>query len=157
MTEIDYGYQVEVVAGTAVLSSIVTNPYVIEVSLLAPDPNAYIEPIDYSRQGPLGVQPGVTEKPIVGGVFTPATIGAHVVTVPTGGDIVLDILKNGVSIFETEEDRTTIFDGTHDAVTGSWANVLLTDGDYLRIDIVAVGGITSGSDLVVSVRLQKVA
>jgi hypothetical protein len=157
MTEIDYGYQVEVIAGSDVLSVEVANPYLVEVSVLAADPAAYVEPIDFSRQGPLSAFSGSTEKPIVGGTFSFATIGARVGSFSTGADIIVDVLKNGVSIFVTPADRITIPAGQKDAVVGSWGNVTVTDGDYLTIDIAQVGSVISGSDLVVGIRLDKVA
>lgn len=155
---IDYGFQVEVVAGSAILSDEVHNPYIVEVTVLAQDQAAYVEPIDFSRQGPLSEFSGSTEKPIVGGTFAFATIGARVGSPSSGADIKVDLLKNGVSIFTDPVNGCIIIPaGQKNAVVGSWGNVTVTDGDYLTIDITQVGSVVSGSDLVVGIRLDKVA
>lgn len=148
---------VEVLIGNAVLVGEFNENFVVEVVAQEPDTSAYIEPVDFTRQGVLTVQAGVTERPISGGTFTIVSVAARVATAPTGSSVVIDIKKNGASIFGAPGDRPTILAGTKNAVVGSWGNVILLSGDYLTVDIVQVGSTQPGANLVVPLRLCKIA
>lgn len=81
-------------------------------------------------------------------------VRASVGTAPTGASIIVDVLKNGTTIFTGGTDRPTIaISGTTDtgtpAVT-SWAN-----GDYLTVNIAQVGSTIAGADLTVQVWYQE--
>ena len=158
-TTSESGYYVEVLDGPAVdVVDASSDPVIVEIiDAAAGDPAAYIEPMDFSRAGELSIMVGNIERPISGGVFSFASITARVSTAPTGAAIILDVLKNGTSIFETVGDRPTIPIGQKIATVGSWGNTTVTDGDYVTVDILQVGSTTAGSDLVVPIRLGKVA
>ena len=153
------GYSVEVLDGPSVgVVDATSDPTIVEIiDAVAGDPAAYIEPMDFSRAGELSIMVGTTERPIYGGTFAFASIVARVGTAPTGSAIILDVLKNGTSIFLTPGDRPTIAVGQKVATVGSWGNASVTDGDYVTVDILQVGSTTPGSDLVVPIRLGKVA
>jgi hypothetical protein len=82
---------------------------------------------------------------------------ASVGTAPTGATLIVDVNKNGTTIFTTQGDRPTI------AISGfTDGNNLpqvttLADGDYLSIDVDQIGSSVAGADLVVNVVLQDVA
>lgn len=83
-------------------------------------------------------------------------VSAAVNTAPTGADIILDVNKNGVSIYPFST-HPTIPNGTFD--TGGVEDVpdttgILT-GDYLQVDIDQVGSIVAGSDLTVFIRYSR--
>lgn len=77
---------------------------------------------------------------------------ASVDTVPVGADIILDILKNGSSIFADPSDRPIIADGANTGATTTIDDAVWGEGDYLQMEIVQVGSSVSGSDLTVHIR-----
>lgn len=75
-------------------------------------------------------------------------IRAMIETAPTGAPIVLDINKNGVTIFTTQGNRPTIAIGANDS--GEVTNMDLTaivKGDYLTLDIDQIGSTVAGQNL----------
>lgn len=73
---------------------------------------------------------------------------AAVNTTSTGADIKIDVKKNGVSILDG--NLLTISAGQNRSATIDNAAVVLTT-DYLTVDIIQVGSVIAGSDLVVTV------
>lgn len=82
--------------------------------------------------------------------MTISSVRASVGSFPVGSSIVVDVLKNGTTIFTGGTDRPTIAAGTF-TDTGVPAVTSLVAGDYLTITIVSVGSTTAGSDLTVQV------
>lgn len=87
--------------------------------------------------------------------WTIVSVRASVGTAPVGQSILIDVNKNGATIFSTQGNRPTIAAGTNTDVSGTPNVTALSSGDYLTVDIDQVGGSTAGSDLVVSVLLEK--
>src|SRR6478609_9161761 len=106
-TTLDPTYSIEVVLGDAVLVGEMPGDLTIEIVEPLPDMASYIEPMDFTYQGQLAVVTGVSERPIVGGTFTIASIAGHVAVPPSGASVILDVLKNGVSIFTVPGNRPT--------------------------------------------------
>jgi len=72
-------------------------------------------------------------------------------TAPTGAAIIVDVLKNGITIFTTPSNRPSIAAG---AFAGSSVNVEVDqwlDGEYLTYAIIQVGSTVKGSDLSINV------
>lgn len=157
LTTLDPTYSIEVVLGDAALVGEMPGDLVVEIIEPMPDPDTFVETFEFTNQGPLFVQGGVTELPISGGTFSFASIAARVGTAPTGNAAILDINKNGASVFVGPTDRPTILAGTKLAVVGSWSGVSLQDGDWLTVDIDQIGSVIPGSNLVVTIRLRKIA
>jgi len=69
-------------------------------------------------------------------------------TAPTGANIIVDILKDGVSIFGTEPEivATEYFDGSTSFADANWSV-----DEYLQFEILQIGSGTKGSDLSVQV------
>lgn len=149
--------EVEVYEGTNTLELVVTDVEMTEVFEVTPNPDALIESLDFTHAGPLAVKVGPTQRPVVGGSFSFVSIGARASTAPVGSSVVLDVKKNGASIFALPADRPTIAAGSNDAIVGSWGNVTVTTGDYISVDIVAVGSTEPGSDLVLNLRMRKIS
>jgi hypothetical protein len=82
-----------------------------------------------------------------GATRTITTIQASVNTAPSGASIIIDVLKNGVSVFSSPAARLTISAGTNTATatpsTTNWAS-----GEYIQIVIAQVGSSSAGADLV---------
>ncbi|MGI5233848.1 hypothetical protein [Actinoallomurus sp. CA-142502] len=89
-----------------------------------------------------------------GTTLTIRSVRASAGTAPTGSAIVVDVNKNGATIFTTQANRPAIAAGatTSGKVTNMDINTL-ADGDYLSVDLDQVGSTVAGSDLVVQVEV----
>jgi len=87
--------------------------------------------------------------------LTIRSVRASVGTSPDGDDIIVDVKRNGVSIFASSGDQPTIPDGeqTSGRVT-NLETVNLNPGDHLTVDIDQVGSSTPGADLVVQITIN---
>jgi hypothetical protein len=79
-------------------------------------------------------------------------VRASVGVAPTGASLIVDVNKNGTTIFTTQSARPTIAAAGVTA-TGTPAVTTLADGDYLTVDIDQIGSGTAGADLTVQVVL----
>lgn len=89
-----------------------------------------------------------------GSTWTISGVRASVGTAPAGASIIIDISKNGTTIFTTQANRPTIA-----AATNTSGNVTTMDvttvaaGEYLTVDIDQIGSTTAGADLTVQVEV----
>lgn len=106
----------------------------------------------FSRAGALAVLEGAsryyceragTITVLRGAVGTPAT----------GSGIVLDVNRNGASVFANPADRLTIPAGAHTAALAP-ADLTVAVGDFLTVDVDSVGATTPGADLTVTVTIE---
>lgn len=77
------------------------------------------------------------------------------INAPAGADLIVDLNKNGTTVFTTQSNRPRVLDGTQDS--GKVTNMNVTaveDGAYLVPDIDAVGSTVPGSGVLVSVTLR---
>jgi hypothetical protein len=72
-------------------------------------------------------------------------------TAPTGAAIVVDVNKNGTTIFTTQANRPQIAIGATTGDSGTPDVTSLAEGDKLTIDIDQVGSTVAGADLTVEV------
>lgn len=80
-----------------------------------------------------------------------ATVG----TAPTGTPIIVDVNKNGTTIFTTQANRPTIAIAANDSGAEKTPDVTsFVAGDYFTCDVDQVGTGTAGADLLVIVRLS---
>lgn len=82
---------------------------------------------------------------------------ATVSVAPTGAAILIDVHKNGTTIFTTQGNRPTIA-ATAFAVNAEVTNMDVTAiaaGDYLTVNIDQIGSTLPGEDLVVVVRYRR--
>lgn len=81
------------------------------------------------------------------------SVSAVVGTAPTGADLILDVLKNGTSIFTTPANRPTVTAGSTQTTTFPRPDVFsVSRGDVLALSVVQVGSTVAGSDLDVVVQ-----
>lgn len=86
---------------------------------------------------------------------TVTSIRASVGTAPTGASLIVDVLKNGTSIFATTTvNRPTIAAGTNTALAGTPDTPSFAAGDYITVNVLQIGSTVAGSDLTVTIRLQ---
>lgn len=110
----------------------------------------------FTRAGALTATAGLLRLPIDGD-YTIVGVRAMVNTAPVGDDLVLDVLKNGSTIFTTTANLPTIPDGSNDNGLSAPPDInTLAAGDRLTVDVLQIGSGTAGSNLVVVVVVDKV-
>ena len=106
----------------------------------------------FTIEGSLAVGSGTIRiRNRTGRTLTISEVHCEVNTAPVGAAIIVDIHKNGTTIFTTQSNRPQIADGANAGNSTtieapSWAN-----DTYLTMDRDQVGSGTAGSDLVVTV------
>lgn len=81
---------------------------------------------------------------------------ASVGTAPTGATLIVDVNKNGTTIYTTQGNRPTIAISGNTSGTPTTPDVTsLAAGDYLTVDTDQVGSSVAGADLMVTVVLRK--
>lgn len=110
----------------------------------------------FYKSGALSIATGTQLLP-VDGTYTIVGTRLTAGTAPAGAAIIVDVNKNGTTIYTTQANRPTIAAGTQTGGPGSAPDVTaLSAGDYLSVDIDQVGSGTAGSDLTVSVIVSKI-
>ena len=109
----------------------------------------------FFKTGTLTVTTGTQRLPIDG---TYTIVGARVMvgTAPTGANLIVDVNKNGTTIYTTQGNRPTVTAGSNAGGPGTTPDVTsLVAGDYLTVDVDQVGSTVAGADLTVSVIVTK--
>jgi hypothetical protein len=70
-------------------------------------------------------------------------------TAPTGADILIDINKNGTTIWTTQTNRGKIVAGNTSNSTTTFDITALIAGEYLDLDVDQVGSTIAGVDLTI--------
>jgi hypothetical protein len=111
----------------------------------------------FSRQGLLQVTTGVSRF-YADDYYYLSGVRASVNTAPQGASIIVDVFKNGSTIFTTTGNRPTITAGTFTASSAAPPDLLFVQpGDYLTVNIAQVGtGVNPGADLTVNVLGRKI-
>lgn len=109
----------------------------------------------FTYQDTLAVYTG-DKRWYINGTGTIDFVRASVNTAPTGSSIIVDVNKNGTTIFTTQANRPTI--AASGFTSGLVTNMNITSvaaGDYITIDIDQVGSSTAGEDLTVQIRITE--
>lgn len=112
-------------------------------------------PLAFGQTGALTVNFGATRIPLPPGTLK--TVRLAVGTAPTGADIIVDVNKNGTTVFTDQTVRPKILAGQAvSALAGvPAATATLADGDYLTVDVDQVGATVAGSDLAVVIEIAR--
>jgi hypothetical protein len=103
----------------------------------------------FTVPGTLSVGTG-RAKFYIPGPITLGNVRASVGTAPTGSSIIIDVNKNGSSVFTTNS-KPQIFAG-QTLVSTSTPNITeFTTGDYITVDVDSVGSLNPGMDLTVQI------
>jgi hypothetical protein len=86
-----------------------------------------------------------------GRTLTIFAVRATVETSPTGASILVDVNKNGTTIFTTQSNRPTIAAAGTTAKAAAINVASWADGEYLTFDVDQIGSTIPGSDLTVQV------
>lgn len=117
------------------------------------DPESYQETLTFTITGALATQVGAVRL-YLDYDCTVLGVRASVGVSPTGADVIVDVNKNGSTMFTNQADRPRVVAG---AFTGTAvpAVATLARDDYLTVDVDQVGSVTAGTHLVVQVRNQR--
>jgi hypothetical protein len=114
-------------------------------------PAKHEQEITFTRSGALSA-------PILGAIrWSPARaititkVRANVGTAPVGASVIVDVNKNGATIFTTQSNRPTIAAAAFTDDANAIDVPAVAAGEYLTVDIDQVGSTTPGNDLSVTV------
>jgi hypothetical protein len=110
----------------------------------------------FFKTGALTVTTGTQRLPI-DGAYTIVGTRLMVGTAPTGANLIVDVNKNGTTIYTTQGNRPSVVATQNAGGPGTTPDVTaLVAGDYLTVDIDQIGSTIAGSDLTVSVIVSKI-
>lgn len=107
----------------------------------------------FTRPGSLAVEAGVARLPLPAAAAIVSVI-AMVNTAPTGASVIVDVLKNGTTVFTTQANRPTIAASANASGAALPDVTSLAIGDYLQVNISQIGSIVAGADLTVAILVQ---
>lgn len=89
---------------------------------------------------------------LIPGSFSIPKVILYADNAPTGADLIVDINKNGSTIFTTQANRPKISAGNHSGESGTPNVTSLAKGNRVSVDIDQVGsGVAGGDDLLVAI------
>lgn len=117
------------------------------------DSKAIPKGLVFTVTGTLSTGTSVAPVLVATGALTISKVYVNVKTAPTGAAIIIDVNKNGTSIWDTTQaNRATIAAGATSGTQTSFDTTALTEGDVLTLDIDQVGSTVAGADLTVTVK-----
>ena len=109
----------------------------------------------FTLQDTIPVQASATPQLIVHRSLTIVKAYVAIKTGPTGADLIIDINKNGTSIWNsTPANRLKIVAGATSGNEISFDTTALIEGDILTIDIDQIGSTVGGADLTIELRTK---
>ena len=113
-----------------------------------------VEAYTFSVTGAVTVATGKS-RIYLEGSYIVETVRAAVNTAPTGAALIVDVNKNGTTIYTTQTARPQIAASSNSATGNSPAVTTFAAGDYITVDVDQVGSTVAGSDLAVTIRLRR--
>jgi hypothetical protein len=113
-----------------------------------------VETFAFSKAGTLAVGAG-THRIYMEYAGTVTSVRASVGTAPTGASVIVDVNKNGSTIYGTQANRPTIAASGNTAVGGAASGAAFAANDYLTVDIDQIGSTVAGADLTVAVQVER--
>jgi hypothetical protein len=111
--------------------------------------------IVFSKQGAVALATGAMRwYNDTGRTLTFTAVRASVSTAPTGATIIVDVNRDGTTIFTTQSARPAIAISGFTAKVTNPAVTTIADGSYLTVDIDQIGSTIAGSDLTVAVEMK---
>lgn len=108
----------------------------------------------FGREGTLIATTGKAEFPVPF-AGTLMDVRARVGTAPSGSAVIVDVNKNGTTVFTTQGNRPTIAAGAKASGAAVPDVTTFAADDYMTVDIDQIGSGTPGSDLVVVLHFQE--
>ncbi len=108
----------------------------------------------FTVTGSLVTGTSVTPILVVHRALTVVKAYADVKTAPTGAALILDLNKNGSTIWSTQGNRVQIAASASSGTETSFNTTTLAEGDLLTLDSDQVGSTVPGADLTVTLRCK---
>ena len=105
--------------------------------------------------GDLEVGASVAPSVLADEAMTIDKVYVYVQTAPQGAPIIVDVNKNGTTIFTNQANRPQIAAGSNEDESGTPDVTSLSKNDRVDVDIDQVGSTTPGADLTVMVRCKQ--
>ncbi|HML23525.1 MAG TPA: hypothetical protein PKD09_17850 [Aggregatilinea sp.] len=86
-----------------------------------------------------------------GAARTITKVALSIDTAPTGAAVIVDVHKNGTTIFTTQANRPQIADGAYAGESTTIDVATWSDGEYLTVDIDQIGSSVAGANMTVHV------
>lgn len=112
------------------------------------------EPIQFVMSGTLTTKVG-DYRVYMDKACTVDSVTISVNTAPSGGTVIVDVNRNGTTIYGTQTNRPTIASTGFTANGGAASNGTFAAGDYLTVDVDAVTA--PAANLTVYVRMRRTA
>ena len=110
----------------------------------------------FTKLGSLSTGTNVTLALLAPVGLTVQNVRCYAKTAPTGTNLIVDINKNGSTIFTTQANRPTISAGQNKGNSSPAPDITsLVEGDVVTLDIDQIGSGTAGSDLTVLVKCKQ--
>lgn len=116
---------------------------------------AVCEPYIMSVTGAVTVATGKS-KIVLQAAYAVESIHAYVNTAPTGASLIVDVQKNGTTLFTTQGNRPTIAAGSNSSTNTMPDVTTFAANDILSVNVDQIGSTVAGSDLTVVIRLRRV-
>lgn len=92
---------------------------------------------------------------IIGKAGTITDVRAYALTAPANQAVIVDVHKNGTTVFTTQANRPTIAAAENASTTTAPDVTSLAAGDRLTVDIDQIGTGTEGANLMVSATIKR--
>ena len=81
-------------------------------------------------------------------------VSARAKTAPTGANVIIDVNKNGTTLFTTQGNRPVIVAAANQtaAEVTNMDVTAFAAGDYMSVDVDQIGSTIAGADLIVTIR-----
>lgn len=110
----------------------------------------------FYQGGVLSVTTGKAKFIVPPGNWTITAVSGIINTANTGASVLVDVNKNGTTIFTTQANRLTIPVSTTSVQASGTINVSsVSGGDILSVDVDQVGSTIAGADLSVQITLTR--
>lgn len=124
-----------------------------------PIPPSMLRDTDYDIVVPFYISGNQTAATKKGGWIAPfacTLVGyrLRVDTAPTGATLIVDVNKNGTTMFTTQGARPTVAISGNDGTTTLPDVVAVAAGDRITFDIDQIGSGTAGADLYLSLQMR---
>ena len=113
--------------------------------------------VTFGKSGNLAVTTDTTTTKwynVTGRTLTIIGVHANVLTAPTGAAIRVDVHKNGTTIFTDQTKRVNIAVSTTADASDAPDVTTIADGEYLTVNIDAIGTTITGADITVIIVLE---
>ena len=110
--------------------------------------------LPFSKAGVQAVAVG-SQRLYIERTMTITHVRASVGTAPVGASLIVDVNKNGTTIFTNQANRPTIAAAGFTASAPGIDVTTLAAGDFLTVDVDQIGSSVAGSDLVVTVEVVE--